>query len=235
MIGRGAGLWLERCGLFLGAAGLLAAGCVPIPKYSAYRSPFGDFACSVPSGWTSVLDGPGRDYYRVAFAGPFDPSFYRGVPNFSVRWYRIGVPNRLPNGSYEMYSSYQDFMEQMRRDVYAPDGFYKAGADRDLARALNAGADLPDFERIKTKRSRLEAVYFVAYHGAPAPRGEKDGVVSDAAGRRIIAERHAYAIVPVRGGFYVLSYPATRDGFEKFRPEFFELINSLRLLRAGPA
>ena len=52
---------------------------------------------------------------------------------------------------------------------------------------------------------------------APAPEKEKDGVVSDGKGNRIIPERHGYALVPGNGGFYVLNYPATRDGFEKFQ------------------
>ena len=224
--------WL-RLGYGFVAAGLaITSGCVPAKKYSAYRSHEGDFACEVPAGWPVVMDRASAYFSQVLFTGPFEPSFYLGVPTLSVRWYRINAPRRLPNGSHEMYSSVQDFMGQMLRDVYGPDGSFKADADAEADLAMGRGETLPESKRIKI--SGREGVYFVAYHNAPAPEGKRDGVVSDNAGRRVILQRHGYAILPVHGGFYVLSYPATRDGFEKYKPAFFKLINSFRILKEGP-
>src|SRR5258708_1552570 len=91
-------------GFCMGAAWLLAAGCLRAAKYSHYASPFKDFVCDVPAEWPVVLDSPGKDYYQIVFAGPFEPSFFHGVPSLSVRWYRHNAPHRLPNRSYEMYS-----------------------------------------------------------------------------------------------------------------------------------
>lgn len=230
-------------GLCAGTAWLLASGCVRTPKYSHYVSPFKDFVCEVPTGWSVVREGSRKDYYELLFVGPFEPSFYHGVPSLSVRWYRINAPHRLPDGTYEIYSSYQDFMNQMLRDVYGPDGYYKGGSDKEQEAAAARGEELPDYQRIKVPddkhvkagEKQVLGFYFVAYHDAPAGKDEKDGVRSDDQGHCIVRERHGYIVLPVRGGFYLLTYPATSDGFEKYRPEFFQMINTFRLVRAGPA
>jgi hypothetical protein len=45
---------------------------------------------------------------------------------------------------------------------------------------------------------------------------------------------HAYALVPMPDGFYVLCYPATRQGFEKHKKAFEALIGSFQPLTDGP-
>lgn len=230
-------------GLCAASAWLLATGCVRAPKYSSYTSPFGDFECNAPTGWSVVLDSSGKDYYQVLFTGPFETSFFHGVPSLSVRWYRTNAPRQLPNGNYEMFSSYRDFMNQIRRDVYGPDGYFMGGADQEVDSALREGAVLPEEQRVKVpddkhakpQEKQLSGIYFVAFHNALPVDKSHDGVVSNDQGERIVQERHGYVIVPVRDGFYVITYPATRQGFDKFRGAFFEMINSFRLLRGGPA
>ena len=212
---------------------LAAAGCRPGPKYSQFRSPFADFVCQVPSGWKTIVDSTGNDYYQVSFLGPFEPNFYKGVPSLSVRWFRFNQPHKLPDGSYEMYSSAQDFMEQMRRDIYGPDGYYKAGDDKEQQNHMARGEALPDFETIKMQGD-LPAAFFVAYHNLAAPAGATYGVVSDDAGHRIVRERHGYVVLPVRSGLYVLTYPATRGGYEVHKMSFIALIKTFKLLREGP-
>jgi len=212
---------------------LVVAGCRPAAKYSHFRSPFADFVCQIPSGWKTVVDSDGKDYYQVSFLGPFEPNFYKGLPSLSIRWYRLNQPHRLPDGHYEMYSSAQDFMEQMRRDIYGPDGYYKAGDDQDQERHMGRGEALPDYETIQMQGD-LPAVFFVAYHNIPAPAGATYGVVSDDAGHRIVRERHGYVVLPVRSGLYVLTYPATRNGYLRYKEAFLLLIKSFRPLREGP-
>ena len=215
------------------AAALLAlAGCIA-GNYAHYRSPFGDFVCEVPKGWTTIVDSGGPDFYQITFAGPLQPEFYKGVPSLSVRWYRLNTTHRLPDGSYELYASVRDYMDQMLHDIYGPDGYYKGGDDVDQERAAARNQALGEFETIKMSGDR-DALFFVAYHNVPAPVGANYGVVSDDEGHRIIRERHGYAILPVRDGFYVLVYPATRNGFERFKKSFLRMVLSFRLLREGP-
>lgn len=217
--------------LLAGAAVALSA-CRP-PRYVRYSPPGGDFSCDVPWGWSVFLDSSGGDYSNAVFTGPFQPEFYRGIPSLSVRWYALNAPHRLPDGGYEMYASWRDFLDQMLRQVYGPDGMMKAGSDKDIAEALASNERVPDFERVRV--SGEEAVYLVMYRALPAPSGQAFGVARDERGERVVEQRHGYVLLPRRGGFYVLTYPATRDGFEKHRPAFFRLINTFKALKsAGP-
>lgn len=217
------------------AAVLLAwavAGC-RTPKYVSYASPAKDFSCEVPWGWTIVVDPAGSDYANVTFVGPFEPDFYRATPSLSVRWHAHNAPHRLPDGTYESYASHEDYVRQMLLDVYGPEAYTRAGSDRDQAAAAAKGVTLPESSRIKV--SGVEGFYFVVYHTIPAPAGQIYGVVRSDTGERKIRQRHAYVILPMTNGFYVLVYPATRDGFEKHKPAFFHLVNTFRALKAGPA
>lgn len=216
----------------LASALLLLPGC-SAPKYSRFDSPFADFRCEVPWGWRAIVDSAGSDYVNVTFTGPLEPDFFRGVPSLGVRWYRRNAPHRLPDGSYEQYASAQDFMDQMLREVYGPDARAWAGADKDVREALSRSEKLPGSRRIGV--SGREAVYFVVFRGLPAPKGHAYGVVRDDLGNRAVLQRHAYALLPLNGGFYVLTYPATREGFERYRPAFFHLVNTFVLLKDGPA
>jgi len=38
----------------------------------------------------------------------------------------------------------------------------------------------------------------------------------------------------LKKGFYVLIYPATREGFEAFEPQFNNLIHSFKIVKEGP-
>src|SRR5687767_4677767 len=125
---------LARTGAVLLGAFVFAA-CRPA-KYVRYASSAGDFTCDVPWGWSVIVDSAGSDYTNVTFTGPIEPSFYRGVPSFSVRWYRAGAPHRLPDGSYETYANHEDFVRQMLSEVYTPGGKMWGGADAEIGEAL---------------------------------------------------------------------------------------------------
>lgn len=215
----------------LAIAGALAA-CKP-PKHVKFTSPYGDFTCEVPWGWNVIKDYAAADYTNVTFTGPFEPMFYRGLPSVSIRWYSLNHPHRLPDGTYEKYSSHEDFMRQMVNDVYGPDGKMWGGADADIRAALAQQELLPTFQH--TRVSGWDAYYFVVFHEAPAATTATYGVVGDGKGHRVVEERHGYVLVPVEGGFYALIYPATRDGFPRYKGAFFRLVKSFRILTKGPA
>lgn len=221
--------------IWLGAFFLAAAFCEGCrsPRYVPYTSLYRDFGCEIPYGWTILLDSAGTDYTNVTFTGPFDPDFFRGTPSFSIRWYRAYAPHRLPDATYEMYGSAEDFRNQMLRDVYGPSTETWAGPDPDLKKSLAEGRPFPSAQRISI--SGKEASYFVVYRTLPAPTGHVFGVVRDEAGNRAVLQRHAYALLPRDSGFYVIVYPATRDGFAKHQPAFFHLLNTFKVFKGGPA
>jgi hypothetical protein len=62
------------------------------------------------------------------------------------------------------------------------------------------------------------------------------GVSSDRGGKQsVVLRQHAYVVVPMDTGFYVLIYPATRSGYPKYEDRFNNLVNKFRTLKDGPA
>ncbi|MBI3506905.1 MAG: hypothetical protein HY059_18865 [Proteobacteria bacterium] len=223
---------MRRLGRLVGALAIASAlaSCKP-PKHVKFTSYHGDFACEVPWGWAVIQDRVAKDYTNVTFTGPFEPMFYRGLPSFSLRWYRTNTPHRLPDGAYETYKDHEDFTRQMLTEVYAPEGKMWGGADAELREALSRQEVLPTFQRIRV--SGWEAYYFVMFNEAAPAKNAVYGVVGDGT-KRVIEERHAYVLLPMDGGFYVLIYPATRDGFPKYKSAFFRVVKSFRVLTKGP-
>lgn len=218
--------------LLAAGVALLVVGCQP-PKYVRFVSPYKDFVCDVPWGWAVYLDSAGSDYTSATFTGPLEPDFYRGTPSLSIRWYAHYAPHAVPGGVVEIYSSTDDFTRQMLREVYGPDGYIKAAADLEQQAAASRGQLLPDSARVKV--SAIEGAHYVVYRTVPAPQGTNLGVVQDDSGNAVVRQRHAYVLVPRKNGFYVIVYPATREGFEKYKPAFNQLVNTFKLLKDGPA
>ncbi|MBI5203095.1 MAG: hypothetical protein HY925_16005 [Elusimicrobia bacterium] len=213
-------------------AGLVSAGCQP-PNYVRFVSPYKDFVCDVPWGWAVYLDSSGSDFTSATFTGPLEPEFYRGTPSFSVRWYANYAPHALLGASPETYANADDFTRQMLADVYGPEAYTKAESDFDQQYQLSQGKSTPDTKRIRV--SGVEAVNYIVYRTLPAPKGVNLGVVQDGQGGAVIRQRHAYVLIPVSGGFYVITYPATREGYEKYKPQFINLVKTFKLLKEGPA
>lgn len=210
----------------------VSSACQP-PKYVRFVSPFKDFVCEVPWGWAVYLDSAGSDYSSATFTGPLEPDFYRGTPSLSIRWYAYNAPHALLGGLPESYGSADDFTRQMLGDVYAPDGYTKAEADFDQQAAASRGEGTPDFKRVRV--SGAEATHYIVYRTLPAPKGYSLGVVHDGKGNAVIRQRHAYILLPLPTGFYVITYPATREGYEKYKSSFIHLAKSFKLLKEGPA
>jgi hypothetical protein len=212
----------------LAAAALaLAAGCNP-PKYARYESLNKDYTVSVPWGWSVMTEDPGPGFSQANFIGPFDADFYLGAPSLSIRWYAHYRVHRLRDGSLELFSGPDDFYAQMMREVYSD-------------RAVVLGLPGPDGEladgpaELNLKSSGLKAKYFVVMSPMPAPAGARWGVTTQkGSDKPFVLRKHAYAIVPMANGFYVLCYPATRLGYSRYEDRFRALIGSFVPLTAGP-
>ena len=217
--------------LALAAALLAALAACSAPKYAAYRSVFDDYTATVPWGWKVVAEAQGSDFDQVMFVGPFDPDFFLGEPSLSVRWYADYRIHRMADGTLEMYSGPGDFIRQTLSKVYGPDTvLYGAGRRADGGRPI---IDAP--EDLVLKGSGLKAKFFIALSPAPAPANFQYGLETGEDGKPVNMRMHAYAVVPMERGFYVLCYPATRRGFEKHLHDFEALIGGFRPLTAGPA
>jgi len=212
----------------------LAAGCNP-PKYANYESINKDYTASVPWGWQVMTDQQDNDFSQSTFIGPFDPEFYLGAPSLSVRWFRRYRPHRLTDGRLEMYGGADDFISQMLAQVYGPEY-----AILDLTEKLSfrEGRDgkvsevIPD---MTLQSSGLKAKVFIVVSETPAPANVQWGIFTNKeTGKFYVHRKHAYAVVPMEDGFYVLTYPATLEGYSNHESKFRGLIGSFMPLTAGP-
>lgn len=198
-----------------GVALAALAGCL-YPKYASYASPRGDFRCLVPWGWQVTTEFEEPRFGNVTFLGPFEPDFYLGVPSLSVRWHQSFKAHRLPDGSLEIYSGVDDYIRQMLKGVYGPDPIMRQ--------------EVSEIE-VASRKGK----YFVVVSAAPAGKDRVWGVRVDPQTRKSANLRqHAYVLVPLEKGFYVLVYPATRDGYPKYEKAFNQLVNSFVPLANGP-
>lgn len=198
---------------------VLAAGCTP-PKYVDYRALNGDFTVAVPWGWQVMTDqeGDGTAYAHVNFIGAFDPAFHLGVPSMSIRWYRNYWPHKLRDGRLEMYSGPDDFIVQTLEAVYGPEYELKTPVK-----------DIP------LRGSGLDAKLFVVLSRVAIPSTVQYGVEEDSeTGESYNVRQHAYVIVPMGSGFYVLTYPATRGGYRKYEENFNNMVSSFLPITRGP-
>lgn len=214
----------------------LAAGCNP-PKYAEYVSVNKDFKASVPWGWQVMTDQQDNDYAQAVFIGPFNQDFYLGAPSLSVRWYRHYRAHRLIDGRLELYASPGDFIGQTLSNVYGPD-YVIMSLDGKLSyrRGRKADEAIEVIPEITLKGSGLKAKAFIVESATPASESNQWGVSAQAGtGKPYVLRKHAYAIVPLENGFYVLTYPATERGFEAYVDKFAGLIGSFSPLTSGPA
>lgn len=201
------------------AACVLAAGCNP-PKYVNYRALNGDFTAAVPWGWQVMTDqdGDGTAYAHVNFIGAFDPAFHLGVPSMSIRWYRNYWPHKLRDGRLEMYADGDDFIVQTLEGVYGPEYELKTPV-----------------KDIDLRSAGLQAKLFVVLSRASVPAELRYGVEEDTeTGEFFNVRQHAYVIVPMGAGFYVLTYPATRAGYNKYDENFNQLVSTFLPITRGP-
>lgn len=209
----------------------LAAACTP-PKYASYESINKDFAASVPWGWQVMTDQQDNDFSQTAFIGPFDPDFYLGAPSLSVRWYRRYRPHRLTDGRLEMYSGVDDFIRQTLNQVYGPE-YVLLRLDGKVSYDNDRKAEV--IPEVTLKQSGLKAKGFIVESATPAPEANKWGISAQAGSDKpFVLRKHAYVVVPIEDGFYVLTYPATERGFPNYLDKFAGLMGSFMPRTAGP-
>ena len=198
------------------ACGVLLSSC-KAPKYAAYTSIHKDFRCSAPWGWSVLTDGEGSHYADTTFIGPFEPAFYLGAPSLRVRWYSYSYPHRLPDGTLEMYASADDYVRHLAT-VYRR---------RRIMRQAPRDIELPAAGR--------KAENFVVLSPAPVAKGARWGTeIETRTQQPVNLRQHAYVILPMKTGFYAIIYPATREGFGDYEPQFNELVNTFEPLKDGP-
>jgi len=216
-------------GIMVLAAAFLAA-CSP-PKYARYKSVSGDFSAYVPWGWNVIAEADYDAFSEVKFIGPFDADFYLGAPSMSVRWYKRYRAHTLRDGRLEMYADADDFIDQMLKQVYGKDSVLLGGgrkyADQLILDDAKAIPEAP------LKESGLTAKYFAVLSPAPAAPGVV-GAVKDVDGNWHNMRYHEYVVIPMEGGFYVLSYPATQQGHDKAVDRFNYLANTFHPYMVGP-
>jgi hypothetical protein len=212
----------------------LAAGCNP-PKYAAYESINKDYTASVPWGWQVMTDQQDTDFSQTTFIGPFDPDFYLGAPSLSVRWYRRYRPHRLIDGRLELYGGADDFIRQTLAQVYGPEYVLMTlGGQLSYKRGPN-DESVEVIPETTLKQSGLKAKAFIVESATPAPEANKWGISAQAGtDKPFVLRKHAYVIVPLEDGFYVLTYPATERGFPNFLDKFAGLMGSFMPRTAGP-
>lgn len=209
----------------------LAAGCNP-PKYATYESVNKDFTASVPWGWQVMTDQQDNDFAQATFIGPFDADFYLGAPSLSVRWFKKYRPHRLTDGRLEMYGGADDFINQMLTQVYGPE-YVLLTLEGKLSYDNDKRAEV--IPEITLKQSGLKAKAFTVESATPAPDANKWGISGQSGtGKSFILRKHAYVIVSIEDGFYVLTYPATERGYENFLDKFAGLMGSFMPRTAGP-
>ena len=213
----------------------LAAGCNP-PKYAAYESINKDFKASVPWGWQVMTDQQDNDYAQTMYIGPFNKDFYLGAPSLSVRWFGHYRAHRLTDGRLELYSGPGDFISQTLSNVYSPD-YLLMSLDGRLSYRRGRGENdaVEVIPEITLKQSGLKAKAFIVESATPVSEANQWGVSAQKdTGKPFVLRKHAYAIVPLENGFYVLTYPATERGFQAYVDEFAGLIGSFMPFTSGP-
>lgn len=221
-------IWGAR-GLLLLAAMVLSS--CKAPKYALYTSVVRDFQVDVPWAWNVMTEQDGSNFSNATFIGPFEPDFYLGAPSFSIRWHRRYYPHKLPGGKLEMYSDTNDYIAQLLKNVYGP-RYTLLWKDK-MEEFHPCVEDGPCITTIMI--NGREAKYFVVKSAAPAQPGARWGTAMDTeTGASINPRQHAYVIVPMANGFYVIVYPATREGYPKYEKEFNQLASSFLPFKDGP-
>lgn len=247
---------LSRLGLACLMAGAAAlAACSP-PKYVHYWSVWRDWHANVPWGWNIRTEQENGSFARTDLNGPFAPEFFLGVPTISVRWHQYRSPHRLPDGLAEYYKDADDYIKQTLSTVYgphcadfwdektpptkAPEG--SVVDDKGLGQPCGLVEKKDGKLLVKGHPDLIyigdgnKAKHFTVMSPVVVPEDYGYGTSYDPQTKqRFVVRMHEYAVLPMSKGFYVLVYPATREGYDLFRPQFNEFINSFKVYKEGPA
>ena len=232
---------MKKIWLAAGLLAALAAGCGS-PAVTHYRSVFKDYSADLPTGWNVYTDGQGIDnsnFAETRFIGPFDGDALFGLPSFSVKWFRDGRTHVLRDGTTERYQNADDYISQTVSQVYG----YSYG-DK-MSFLLNVVPDetgqfrsiIPrtqDIPALTHTLSGLPLKMFIVQSPARVGPNVRWGVVPGPDGKPYNNRKHAFAVITMPTGFYVLSYPATANSFPHDFARFSRLVTSFHPLTDGP-
>ena len=84
--------------------------------------------------------------------------------------------------------------------------------------------------------SGWEGTHFIVESLVSVPKTYNYAVLVDPTGTKAgVVRHHAYVILPMDNGFYVLVYPGTRGGYDRYAKQFNHLVNTFSVLTDGPA
>jgi len=119
----------------------------------------------------------------------------------------------------------EDYIDQMLKSVYGP-RFELVDAE-DYHRPAGISG---------SKVAGRDAKHFAVLSPTEVPADTKWGTsVNPETGRIGVVRLHEYVVIPVQKGFYVLVYPATRDGFKLYKPQFNAFVHGFTILAEGPS
>lgn len=248
---------LSRLGLACLMAGAAAlAACSP-PKYVHYWSIWRDWHANVPWGWHIRTEQEAARFARTDLNGPFAPEFFLGVPTISVRWHQYKTSHRLPDGLVEYYADADDYIKQTLQTVYGPHcaDFWDEKTPPSKTPAGSAVEDaglsqpcgLVDKQPGKKAEVRghpdliyigggQKAKHFTVMSPVVVPESYQFGTSWDLKTQQhYVVRMHEYVVLPMEKGFYAIVYPATREGYDLFKPQFNEFVNSFKVYKEGPA
>ncbi|MBN2019237.1 MAG: HEAT repeat domain-containing protein [Sedimentisphaerales bacterium] len=202
--------FIETCVIFLCVAVVfLCSGvCLAETKSVSYTSMFGNYSVSVPDGWKVTHDFEQYHYTEDNFRHPTEPAF-----NLNIRYYARYATHRLPNGWLEMYADGNDYCSQ----------------------TINP---------LSTGNKSAKTIHDVNINGKGSKRfvvtAEKHEVkhpgylFGDDVQQLIFPGEHAYTVIPVNSGFYVLTYLAPQGNFKKYEKSYEQMVSSFNLLTEYP-
>ncbi len=174
---------------------------------SPYTSKWGDFKTVVPDGWKVTSDNEGTHYA--------DTNFKSGEPYYSlsIRWYTRYTTHRLPSGFLVMYGSADDYISKTL------DEFYGKPEPATVVRDVAIGD-------VKVKA-------FVVRSNKIRNREDwSGGLIGDEVADN--PGEHAYTVISMPSGFYVLIYFAPQDGYSKYEKFYNAMVASFTRLKDGP-
>ncbi len=216
---------------------LLAVVCWPVCAQAQsgtapFTSLWNDYTTSVPARWKVVSGNEGTHYTDINFKSP-EPYYL-----LSIRWFSQYATHKKADESLEMYRGADDFVKQLSESVYQRD--YNGGPYN----PHTASAFLEPVHEVmvagrKSMQFVLPAPGFDNYGGegfnASSGRHFLDALGIIVKDKSLEAPgEHAYTLVPMRSGFYVLAYFAPQGGLGKYKRFYEEMVSSFVLLKDGP-
>ena len=176
--------------------------CANAAESVPYTSRWGDFKTSIPDGWSESSDFEGDLFTDTNFRS--SEHYY----SLAIRWYKRYNPHHMSDGHLEMYSGADDYATQISDGMYGGSGSELVEPVHDV---MVGG--------LKAKRFVARTLRIGEYRTPRLGVLVRDEVLKDPG-------EHAYTVVAVPGGIYVLIYFAPKGGFGKYEKQYNQMVAS---------